>query len=40
MAVDPVGNVYVSESNNVIRKITPSQITSTYAGLAGVSGFF
>jgi uncharacterized repeat protein (TIGR02543 family) len=39
IAVDGAGNVYVSDTGNqTIRKISPSGLVSTFAGLAGVSG--
>ncbi len=39
VAVDGAGNVYVADSaNNTIRKLTPSGVSSTLAGTAGVSG--
>jgi sugar lactone lactonase YvrE len=39
IAVDPSGNVYVSDATaNTIRKITPAGVVSTLAGLAGTPG--
>ena len=37
---DSAGNLFVSDSgNHTIRKITPAGVVSTFAGLAGVTGF-
>ncbi|MGA8147303.1 MAG: NHL repeat-containing protein [Gallionellaceae bacterium] len=39
IAADSVGNVYVADSgNNIIRKITPTGVVSTLAGMPGVQG--
>jgi MYXO-CTERM domain-containing protein len=39
VAVDPTGNIYVSDTDNqTLREIAPSGAVSTVAGLAGVSG--
>src|SRR6202453_2586206 len=39
VAVDAAGNVYVADSgNNTIRMITAAGVSSTLAGVAGVSG--
>ncbi len=40
VAVDPSGNVFVADSNNlIVRKITPTGLVSTFAGSPGQSGF-
>lgn len=40
VAVDSSGNAYVADSSNqVIRKVTPTGVVSTFAGTAGMSGF-
>ncbi len=39
LAVDRAGNVYVSDSaNNIIRRVAPSGLVSTLAGLSGYAG--
>src|SRR5205085_6522306 len=39
VALDALTNVYVADSNNnTIRKITPTDVVSTIAGLVGISG--
>ncbi|WP_431104766.1 PKD domain-containing protein [Roseateles noduli] len=38
VAVDAAGNVYVSDFNHAIRKVTPAGIVSTIAGIAGYVG--
>ncbi|MCK6683547.1 MAG: alpha/beta fold hydrolase [Thermoanaerobaculia bacterium] len=40
VVVDPSGDAYVAESgNNTVRRISPSGVVSTVAGLAGIAGF-
>lgn len=38
VAVDSIGNVYVSDRNHVIRKITPNGVVTTLAGATGEAG--
>ncbi|HEX8109360.1 MAG TPA: NHL repeat-containing protein [Kofleriaceae bacterium] len=39
VAVDPAGNVYVTDTqNHTLRKITPAGVVTTVAGTAGVAG--
>jgi DNA-binding beta-propeller fold protein YncE len=39
IAVDSSGNVYVSDANHMIRKITPAGVATTLAGSAGMLGY-
>ena len=39
LVLDSVGNLFVADrDNHTIRKVTPSQLVTTFAGLSGVSG--
>lgn len=38
VAIDVLGNVYISELNNIIRKVSPSGIITTFAG-TGIAGY-
>jgi sugar lactone lactonase YvrE len=38
LAVDPSGNLYVSDQNQTIRKISPDGVVITFAGAAGEQG--
>ena len=40
LAFDQSGNLFVSDTgNSMIREITPAEVVSTFAGIAGASGF-
>lgn len=38
LAVDAAGNVYISENSNVVRRMSPSGLVGTLAGVPGVVG--